>query len=98
MLTEDRALAVRILSRIGNGYIDCDLSTMIRIAREEARGRDSEDRSAKAAEAYLQDMVSHGLLTRRQSPSDITLDRWEVAVPSMVAWALANTGDRVEIE
>lgn len=98
MLTEDRALAVRILSRIGNGHIDCDLSTMIRIAREEARGSDSEDRSATAAEAYLQDMVGHGLLTRRQSPSDITLDRWEVAVPSMVAWALANTGDRVEIE
>lgn len=86
LLADDRNLAIRILSRIGDGNIDCSLNDMIGIMREEANAAGSR-RSRKEAAAYLQDMVGHGLLTRRQSPTDITLDRWQVAVPSMVDWA-----------
>lgn len=93
LLAEDRSLAIRVLSRIGDGSIDCDLGGMVGIVREEAH-RAGSRRSRKAAEAYLQDMVGHGLLTRRESPRDIALDRWRVAVPSMVAGANSRTSAR----
>ncbi len=93
LLAEDRGLAIRVVSRIGDVSVDCHVRDMVGIVREEAH-RAGARRSRKAAEAYLQDMVGHGLLTRRESPGDIALDRWQVAVPSMVAWANSRTSAR----
>ena len=84
---DEPALAVSVIAKIGTGHIDCDLPTMVETVREAARAVGSQSRSRKTAKAFIDDLVGHGILIRRRSRTDILLDRWQVAVPSMAAWA-----------
>lgn len=87
MMARDAALALALMSHLGDGHADCDLRTMVGTAQDLAKAAGSEVRSRKAVQAYLDDMVRHGLLARRRSPENPALNRWQVPVPSMVSWA-----------
>lgn len=89
VLVDDPALAVAVIAEIGSGHLDRDLRSMVDSVRIHARALDSYHQSAEAAKTFLDDMVRHGVLVRRRSPTDILLDRWTVAVPSMAEWAEA---------
>ena len=93
VLIDDPALAVAVITEIGSGHIDRDLHSMVGAVRGHAQALDSYHQSAEAAKAFLDDMVRHGILIRRRSPTDVMLDRWSVAVPSMAAWAARAIDD-----
>ena len=86
-MADDPALAVAIISKIGTGHVDFDLSSMVAFVRDQANSLGGLHRSRKGAEAFLEEMVRHGILVRRRSPDRALVDRWTVAVPSMAAWA-----------
>lgn len=87
-LSDEPRVALAIISGIGNaGHLDLDIRSMVSDVRAEAKAAASLNQSEDAARALLDDMVEHGILLRTRSPEDVVLDRWEVAVPSMAAWA-----------
>lgn len=88
VLADDPRVALAIISKIGSaGHLDCDIRSMLNQVRAEAKAAGSLNQTDKAAMALLEDMVEHSILVRTRSPKDVVLDRWQVAVPSMAAWA-----------
>ena len=87
-LAEEPRVALAIISKIGRaGHLDCNIRAMVDQVRDEAKAARSLNQSEEGARTLLDDMVEHGILVRTRSPADITLDRWQVAVPSMATWA-----------
>ena len=87
VMADARALALRIIHKVGAEHMDVDLRSMVDLVWAEAKLFGSPGGTRKAAETFLGDMVRHGVLIRRPSPATVLLDRWTVAVPSMAAWA-----------
>ena len=87
MPADDPALAIAIIAKLGAGGTDRNMESMVDFVRDEAKTVGSRNRSRKAARQFLDDLIRHGVLIRRRSPTNMVLDRWTVAVPSMAAWA-----------
>ena len=87
MPADDPALAIAIIAKLGAGFADQNMESMVDLVRDQAKTVGSRNRSKKAARQFLDDLIRHGVLIRRRSPANVVMDRWTVAVPSMAAWA-----------